>query len=503
MNSQKDTLNLRIEVLERLIRAYLSEDFEGVTDRIPYDMRPKNCEVPYRCCVHKERAILRARTIASLGFSIEEDDEFTRLSEYAKRAKERTELESNVLTVVNTACQGCVPSRVYVTDLCQGCVARSCVGSCAFGAINIINGRSVIDNSKCKNCTKCIQACPYSAIVKIRVPCEEACTVNAIAKNEAGFAEIDFDKCISCGHCMSACPFGAIHEKSQVIDILKAMKANKKVVAMVAPSVVGQLRCTLGQLKSAFLNAGFAQMEEVALGADLTALREAEDFQERMEKGDDFMTTSCCAAYKELVKKHIPEMTDFVSDTPTPMHFTAEFIKKENPDYITVFIGPCVAKRFEGIQNNLIDYVMSFEEMAALFKAFDINLSHCEETAFDNPAFAEGRRFGITGGVSQAVKNANTGGCEIHPAIINGLTSKSLSQLKNCAKQRKCDEGNLLEVMICEGGCVGGAAVLAGVKNTTRKINAFCDESESFSKEQKTRAINKLKIVAAVKRQLL
>jgi len=480
MNSNTDTVHLRREVLVRLIRAYLSENFEETTDKIPYDMRPKNCEVPYRCCVHKERAILRARTIASLGFAIEDDDEVTRLSEYAKKAEERTELDQTVLTVIDTACQGCVPSRIFVTDLCQGCVARPCINSCGFGAINMINGRSVIDGDKCKNCGKCVSVCPYHAIVKIRVPCEDSCSVNAIAKNEAGFAEIDYEKCISCGHCMTACPFAAIHEKSQVIDILKAIKTGKKVIALAAPSVVGQLTCTLGQLKSGFLKSGFFKFEEVAIGADLTALHEAKDFEERMEKGDDFMTTSCCAAYKDLVRKHIPDMANFVSDTPTPMHFSAELARKQHPDAVTVFVGPCVAKRFEGIHDENVDYVMSFEEMGALFVALHIELSQMEDAPFDEPASAEGRRFGITGGVGASVVAANQSEFTVETTIINGLNTQSLRQLKNYAKQCKCAEGNLVEVMICEGGCVAGAGVLNSVKTTTRKINAFCDESEKL-----------------------
>ena len=70
---------------------------------------------PYRCCIYKERAILRQRAIAGLGCSVETDDEMTSLNEYAKQAMERKEPEGEILTVVDAACKGCVPSRVYVT----------------------------------------------------------------------------------------------------------------------------------------------------------------------------------------------------------------------------------------------------------------------------------------------------------------------------------------------------------------------------------------------------
>ena len=242
-STPKETSHLKREILVRLIKAYLSDNFEENTRLIPYAMRPKNSDVPnYRCCIFKERAILRDRAIAGLGFSIEDTDDSILLSDLAAKAEQREIPDEHPLTVLTTACKGCVPSRIYVTDLCQGCVARPCVNTCKFGAISIQNGKSVIDPEKCKNCGMCVQVCPYQAIQKIIVPCENACPVGAIAKDENGHAKIDFDKCISCGKCASACPFGAVHEKSQIIDVLKNIKAGKKTIAMVAPAMFGQRR---------------------------------------------------------------------------------------------------------------------------------------------------------------------------------------------------------------------------------------------------------------------
>ena len=229
------TIALKQEVLIRLTEAFFSEDFEEKTRLIPYDMRPKGSDVPFRCCIYKERAILRDRVIADLGFSIEEDNEETSLSKYAKMAIERDKTDEKVLTVIGAACKGCVPNQMYVTNLCQGCVARSCMSACKFGAISIVNGKSHIDSSKCKNCKMCMAACPYNAIVKIAVPCEDTCPVGAIEKDENGLAKIDHEKCISCGRCVKRCPFGAINERSQLIDILKNIKTKKEVIALIAP----------------------------------------------------------------------------------------------------------------------------------------------------------------------------------------------------------------------------------------------------------------------------
>ncbi len=488
INTPKQTSHLKREILVRLIRSFLSDNFEEKTRMIPFDMRPKGSEVPYRCCIYKERAILRDRTVAGLGFSIEETDDSTLLSELANKALDRKEPEEHPLTVLTTACKGCVPSRIYVTDLCQGCVARPCVNTCKFGAISIQNGKSVIDPEKCKNCGMCVQVCPYQAITKIIVPCESACPVGAIAKGEDGHAKIDFEKCISCGKCVAACPFGAVHEKSQIIDVLKAIKSGKKVIAMLAPAIMGQLPCTPKQLHEAVLKLGFSDVYEVAQGADVTTKNEAAEFVERLEHGAEFMTTSCCAGYNELIAKHLPEIKPFVSDTKTPLYYTAEIVKKEHPDAITVFFSPCVAKRREALQNPNVDYVLNYEEVGAWFIALNIQVDTCGESSFKTEASAEGRNFAQTGGVAKAVQALLPEEIPAHPVLIDGLNKQSIRDLKKYAKNGVCDIGNLIEVMACQGGCLGGNATVNNYKAATKQLNNYVKESKPI-KDMETEKI--------------
>ena len=476
-------IHLKKEILVRIIKAFLSDNFEEQTRLIPFAMRPKGMEVPYRCCIYKERAIIKDRTIAGLGFPIEEDDETVSLGTYAKKALARTEIDDKNLTVLQAACKGCATNRIYVTDLCQGCVARPCTTACKFGAVSIVNGKSVIDDSKCKKCKMCVNACPYNAIVKISVPCEDSCPVGAIKKDETGFASIDYTKCINCGRCTAACPFGAVHEKSQIIDILKAIKSEKKVIAMVAPSIAGQFPGDIYQLKSAIIKAGFDDVYEVAQGADITATNEAKEFVERMEKGDSFMTTSCCAGYNQLIKKHLPEIKPFVSDTKTPMYYTAELVKKEFPDAITVFVSPCVAKRAESFENKNVDYVMNYEELGALFVAKQIQITECEPAKYIVESSKQARCFGFTGGVADSVKAALPEEESIKPLVINGLNKDSIRQLKKFATSGICDDGcNMVEVMCCEGGCIGGNATINNQKTAKKLIDNLANNSNDIPK---------------------
>lgn len=474
----KQTSHLKREILVRLIRAYLGENYKEDVRLIPYKMRPQGSEVPYRCCIHKERAILRDRVIAGLGFDIEEVKDYELLSDLADKATKREKPEQHPLTLLQTACNECVPSRIHVTDLCQGCVARPCESACKFGAIKVENGKSKIDQSKCKNCGLCAQVCPFQAITKIIVPCENACPVGAIAKDGDGITKIDFDKCISCGKCVSACPFGAVHKKSQIIDIIKKIKDGKKVVAMLAPAIMGQLPCTPAQLKQAILQLGFANVMEVAQGADITTKNESEEFKERViENGAPFMTTSCCAAYNELVDKHIPEIDKYRSKTKTPAYYSAETVKQENPDYVTVFFSPCVAKRTEASKNPNIDYVLSFEELGAWFVALNIQVAECEESEFKTKSSAQGRNFAVTGGVAQAVNSLLDDKNKAVPYVINGLDKNAIRDLKKFAKNGKCELGNLIEVMACSGGCLGGSNTINAYRQATKQLEAYVQQS--------------------------
>lgn len=115
----------------------------------------------------------------------------------------------------------------------------------------------------------------------------------------------------------------------QIIDILKTIKSDKKVIALIAPSIAGQFLGSIYQLKSAILFAGFDDVYKVAQGADITANNEAREFLDIINNSQSFMTTSCCAGYNQLIKKHVPEIKPYVSDTKTPIYYTIEIAKKK------------------------------------------------------------------------------------------------------------------------------------------------------------------------------
>lgn len=470
-----ETAFIRRDLSAELMRLYFNGTLLDQIDELPIKLYPKE-KSNIRCCIYKDRAMIRYRVMALLGISIEEDDnEALPLSTFAAMALRRQIVEEPVLTVIDMACHSCIQGNYHVTELCKGCVARPCKTNCPKNAITIINGKSVINYDLCVNCGKCENVCPYNAIVYTPVPCENKCPVNAIYKGVNGREEIDYDKCIYCGRCTRSCPFGAIMERSQLVDVAKNIKEdNRPIVAMIAPSIVGQFPGNINQCIEALKKLGFDSVYEVAVGADITAKQEAEELVEKLAEGQSLLGTSCCPAYTEAVDKHVPGFKPFVSHTKTPMAFTAELVKKEMPEAVTVFIGPCIAKKYEGIRNHDVDYVLTYEELGALFMAKDIDLNDLEGIDFcSGEASKHAKGFAISKGVTEAVKHYAKDPSIINPLLIDGLDKKGLALLKAAANGKV--KNSLIEVMSCEGGCLYGPGVISNPKISIRKLKEYVE----------------------------
>lgn len=455
---------IRRELMIRLVRAFDSGSLADELDRIPVRLRPKGGDYS-RSSIYHDRAIIKYRLMSLLGVLYgEETDETLLLRDYL-RAKESSFGDAGVqnpLSVSEPACSGCPDAKVVSTPSCRGCFARPCVYSCPKKAISVVGGKSLIDQSLCVKCGKCITACPYHAIVKTSVPCEEVCPVGAIRKNEKGVAQIDFSKCTFCGKCLCACPFGAVMERSELLDVLMALKNGKKVVAMLAPAAQYQFPGTIEQVLSACAKAGFGDVLEVALGAEKTTEAETAEFLEGLRENPDLlMTSSCCPAYVNFVKKHLPQMLENVSATPSPMVYADRIAKEKDPSALTVFIGPCVAKRVEAKEKG-VDFVLSFEELGALFAGRKIDPMSCEPWPLPRPAIATARNFAKSCGVTEAVLAEALSKMENMPGVatkqISGIDKKTAAVLK-LYKTGKL-KANFIEVMACPGGCVSGPCSL-------------------------------------------
>ena len=208
-------LKIKHDVLYEVAKLAFDGELDDKKEELPFKMIP-GPKANFRCCVYKEREVIRQRI---------------RLAEGKCPGDKNSK---NIVQVISSACEECPISRYVVTDNCQKCMAKACKQACRFGAITIGRDRAYIDPSVCKECGMCAQACPYNAIAELMRPCKRSCPVDAITMDENGICVIDETKCIQCGKCIHSCPFGAIGSKTFIVDVIKAIKAGKKVVAMLA-----------------------------------------------------------------------------------------------------------------------------------------------------------------------------------------------------------------------------------------------------------------------------
>jgi len=443
---------IRKDLLIRLCRVLLSDDIKSV-DRIPLDIKPKNKEA-WRCCIYKDRAVLKYKLMSLLGYSEgDETDELVPLSWYAQRPQG---YKSFYLNLISEACSNCPSNHYEVSNFCRACEARPCQSNCPKNAISFKNGKAVIDQELCVNCGKCLKECPYNAIHYQARPCQEACPVNAIYQDEDGNEMIDMDKCILCGKCLQECPFGAIIPSSVLPQIIKDIKSGKQLIALVAPSIAGQFRDKLSKIYSSIKKLGFSEIYELAWGAEQTAEHESKELIDILEKGNSTpLMSSCCPSWVDYAEKSKFDYKEYISHTASPLAFTAEKARKDNPDAKLVFIAPCIAKKRETELQTDCEYCISFEELGAYLVASEIEISEQDEAQAKVSGNETGKNFAKAGGVAKAVESSIDK--EVRIAAIDGLSKSNQRIINEMLKKREFD---FLEVMSCEGGCLGGCQSL-------------------------------------------
>ncbi len=464
--------HLKYRVLREIARqAWNGTLRENLLD-IPQKLAPGKTP-SLRCCIYKERAILTERIKIAMGGDMQ---------------------NPNVIEVIDIACDECPMGGFEVTNSCRGCLAHRCEEVCPRGAIFFDrNHVAHIDKTRCVDCGKCAEACPFSAIVNRIRPCQNACKIGAIYMNEDKAAAIDNQKCISCGACVYQCPFGAISDKSYILNVVKLLKESInqecKLFAVVAPSISSQFSyAKLGQVISGIRELGFTSVVEAALGADMVAFAES---RELAEKG--FLTSSCCPAFVEYVNKNYPELKEFVSHNLSPMATISKYIKETNPNAKVVFIGPCTAKKAEAQRDavrSYVDEVLTFEELQALFDSRDIDITALEESTLDHASYF-GRIFARCGGLSDAVAEGlmEQG---IEDFSLKAISCDGIEECKKALlkKSKGRLDANFIEGMACVGGCIGGAGCLTHAAKDKTQVDLHGKEVDG---KTITEAISQLK----------
>ena len=307
--------------------------------------------------------------------------------------------------------------------------------------------------------------------------CRARCYFDALFI-EDGSVQIDPKLCVGCGDCVRNCDAKKLTESRDILPALNALRsAQAPVYAMIAPAFINQYSeaVTPGKLRAAFKQIGFTGMLEVALFADILTLKEALEFDKNIQTEKDYQLTSCCCPmWIAMIKKVYAQLIPHVPAAVSPMVACGRSIKKIHPGAITVFIGPCVAKKAEAREADIADstdFVLTFQEMQDVFDYAGINPANMEEDERDHSSRA-GRIYASTGGVSEAVRATVS---RINPGKQIAVKTRHADGVPAC-KQMLNDilEGNgganFFEGMGCVGGCVGGPKALIPREDGRRNV---------------------------------
>ena len=284
-------------------------------------------------------------------------------------------------------------------------------------------------NAKCKDCFKCLRECPVKAI-----------------RYENHQAKIIDSRCILCGKCTLVCPQNAKQVHSEAEDVLALLASGKKVVASLAPSFVSSFGVQdFDVMAEALSELGFAETEETAIGAKAVT----EEYARLLKTGEfrNFIS-SACPAVNRMIQLYYPSALKYLAPVPSPMVAHARMIKKRDPDAAIVFIGPCIAKKREAAESGIIDGVLTFEELNALFERKNINLGKIEAKTQSEKHSLKARYYPIPRGIIKSFD-----------ALPDGYEYVAVDGVKRCAEVlEEVDSlsGLFLELNCCEHACVGG-----------------------------------------------
>ncbi|MDO5037156.1 MAG: 4Fe-4S dicluster domain-containing protein [Tissierellia bacterium] len=481
--SYVDVVNLRRRVYAEVARVAYSDTPIEELETAAYRLYPGHQGLdPAK--IFRERAIAEEMIRLALGLSVREFNEYKPVIDGFDEANiDENIFDLPVLDVIKFACESCPTRHFKVTDNCRSCMAHPCTNVCPVNAVSMGENGAVIDQDKCIKCGRCLKTCPYHSIIDTDRPCAAVCGVGAIGSDQYGRAEIDHDKCVACGRCVTECPFGAIGDKSQIYQLVRAIKSKKRVYAIIAPAYIGQFGALTrpAQIKEAIKQLGFQDMIEVGLGADYTTLHEAKEYLEEVPEKRAFMGTSCCYSWSLLIDYFYPEFNGNVSDTGSPMRYTAEHIKADDPEAVVCFIGPCTSKKAEAIESKVrdyVDFVITFEELMAMFVAKDIEPSEIEVEGDIQESSASARGYASAGGVAAAVKQAAEA---LDPSRT--IKVEGASTLQECMKllqmaKAGLKDGYLLEGMACPGGCRSGMGTIASTTRVKKEINKYMGQAD-------------------------
>lgn len=294
-----------------------------------------------------------------------------------------------------------------------------------------------LKEANCKNCYKCIRHCPVKAI-----------------EFKNGQARIMSGGCIYCGNCLLVCPQNAKYISGSAAKVKNAIGAGEKVYASVDPSYISMFPEARGTRFSAALKKlGFVYVEESSVGA-AQVLRE---YEKLIEQKAPNIITSACPSVNLLIQRYYPGLLPYLAPVVTPPVAHARMIKQIfGARSKVVFIGPCVARKFECAEaenGGSIYAAMTFDELSSWMERENVTFDDEDDgaRAVSNPLI---RYYPVAGGIIRNIPRdlrhryeyLEVDGADRCNEVLDSIVQNGLT-------------GYFLEMSACSGGCLGGLSL--------------------------------------------
>lgn len=384
----------------------------------------------------------------------------------------------------------------------------------------------VMEPRKCIVCGRCVNVCQHMQNVWALCFLQRSFKTHI---SPAGRISLNDSPCIHCGQCAAHCPTGALFEYDETQKVWNALQnSDKYCVVQIAPSVrvsIGEAFGTppgtnlTNKLYSLLRRMGFKAVFDTNFGADVTIVEEASELVQRLKFHPEKLPliSSCCPAWVDFLEKFHSDIIDSFSTCKSPHAIVGVLAKtyyaeKNNIDPSQIFmvsIMPCTAKKYEikrsydmfasGQQD--IDISITTRELSRMIKQSGINFLNLPDEQPDNilgDYSGAGTIFGVTGGMMEAALRSaqvfltgnksdikpvrlsglkgvkegelNINGQTLRVAVAHGMSNieSVLNKVRKAKQSGEPSPYQMIEVMACPGGCIGGGGQPYGITDEIR-----------------------------------
>jgi len=183
----------------------------------------------------------------------------------------------------------------------------------------------------------------------------------------------------------------------------------------------------------------------------------AGSYRDALRSSAQPLISSHCPAVVDLIERHYPSLVRNIIPVISPMIAMGRFIKGIlGEDTRVVYVSSCIAAKFEiqGEVSGAIDVVLTYQEIAKLFRNRGINPASLAEMPFDGVDPGPGRLFSLTGGSLKVF--------DIHTDLQDNDTICAEGEAHTVGIIRDLAAGRIspafVDLRFCDGGCVDGPA---------------------------------------------